>query len=110
MPQATDNLAQLVDENWAVLEKAQSQEVVTAFRAIGQLKDFGKYTDAEIWAAVERKRQGGDRDAGDPSDLKTPEWTVFSNPSLGPGEPLLQAPNLSIHLTISPSSSRRSSW
>ena len=58
VPQATDKLAQLVDENWAVLEKVQSREVVTAFRAIGQLKDFGKYTDAEIWAAVEKKRQG----------------------------------------------------
>lgn len=80
VPQAIDKLAQLVDENWTVLEKAQSQDIVTAFRAIGQLKDFGKYTDAEVWAAVEKKRQGGDPVAEEPSDLKSPEWAVFANP------------------------------
>ena len=81
VPQATDKLAQLVDENWAVLEKAQSREVVAAFRAIGQLKDFGKYTDEEIWAAVEKKRQGGDEATDEPADLKSPEWEVFSDPA-----------------------------
>jgi hypothetical protein len=81
VPQATDKLAQLVEENWAVLEKAQSREVVAAFRAIGQLKDFGKYTDEDVWSAVEKKRQGGDQGAEEPSDLKSPEWAVFSNPS-----------------------------
>jgi hypothetical protein len=81
VPQATDKLVQLVNENWAVLEKAQSQEVVAAFRAIGQLKDFGKYTDAEVWAAVERKRQGGGQADAEPSDLKLPEWGVFSDPA-----------------------------
>src|SRR5947209_13254799 len=81
VPQATDKLAQMVEENWAVLEKAQSKEFVTAFRAIGQLKDFGKYTDADIWAAVEKKRQGGDQGQDEPSDLKSPEWEVFTNPA-----------------------------
>jgi len=80
-PQASDKLAQLVEENWAILEKAQSQEVVAAFGAIGQLKDFGKYTDADIWAAIEKKRQGGDQGTKEPSDLKSPEWEVFANPS-----------------------------
>jgi hypothetical protein len=90
VPQATDKLAQLVQENWAVLEKAQSKEVVTAFRAIGQLKDFGptspagKYTDEDIWQAVERKRQGGEQTDAEPSDLKSPEWAVFSDPASAP--------------------------
>ena len=66
VPQATDKLAQMVEENWAVLEKAQSKEVVTAFRAIGQLKDFGKYTDDDIWQAVEKKRQGGEQGTDEP--------------------------------------------
>jgi hypothetical protein len=80
IPQATDKLALLVDENWAVLEKAQSQEIVIAFRSIGQLKDFGKYTDAEIWATVE-KRQGTTEGTDEPADLKSPEWAVFSDPA-----------------------------
>lgn len=81
IPQATDKLAQLVDENWPVLEKAQGKAFVAAFRAIGQLKDFCKYTDEDIWAAVEKKRQGGDEGADEPSDLKSPEWAVFSDPA-----------------------------
>ena len=81
VPQATDKLALLVDENWAVLEKAQTQEVVSAFRAIGQLKDFSKYTDAEIWASMEKKRQGAVETDAEPADLKSPEWEVFSDPA-----------------------------
>jgi hypothetical protein len=81
VPQAVDKLAQLVAENWAVLEKAQSKEVVAAFRAIGQLKDFGKYTDDDIWQAVEQKQQGDDQTVEEPSDLKSPEYSVFTNPA-----------------------------
>lgn len=81
VPQATDKLALLVDENWAVLEKAQSQEIVSAFRAIGQLKDFAKYADAEIWSAMEKKRQGAIESDDEPDDLKSPEWAVFSDPA-----------------------------
>ncbi len=83
VPQATDKLAQLVEENWAVLEKVQSQQNVDLLRQIGQLKDFpkDKYTDTDIWAAVEKKRQGSDQGTEEPSDLKSPEWGVFANPS-----------------------------
>lgn len=84
VPQAADALAQLVDDNWTVLEKATAPEVVSAFRAIGQLKDFAKCTDAEVWAAIEKKREGQSEDEETSSDLKTPEWKVFSNPSSAP--------------------------
>lgn len=81
VPQATDKLGQLVVDNWAVLEKASSPEIVAAFRAIGQLKDFAKYKDAEVWDAIEAKRNGGGQEKHEPTDLKSPEWDVFSNPS-----------------------------
>jgi hypothetical protein len=81
VPQATDKLAQLVQDNWAVLEKASSPEIIAAFRAIGQLKDFAKYKDAEVWAAVEKKRNGSGDQKPESPDLKSPEWEVFSNPS-----------------------------
>ena len=61
VPPAVDKLAQMVDENWAVLEKAQSQQNIELLRQIGQLKDFGKFTDVDIWQAVEKKRRGGDQ-------------------------------------------------
>jgi len=81
VPQATDRLAQLVDDNWAVLEKASSQEIVTAFRSIGQLKDFSKHTDAQIWETIQKKKAGTAAAEEEPTDLKLPEWRVFSNPS-----------------------------
>jgi Domain of unknown function (DUF1998) len=81
VPQATDKLAQLVDDNWTVLEKAAGAAFVTAFRAIGQLKDFSKYTDAQIWEAVEKKRQGTAQPSEESENLKSPEWDVFSNPA-----------------------------
>ena len=80
VPHSSDKLAQLVSENWVTLEKATSAAILQAFRQIGQLKEFAKYTDNEIWAAVEKHRAGGDGESGEASDLKTPEWEIFSNP------------------------------
>lgn len=84
IPQSTDKLAQLIDDNWAVLEKATGPEIVTAFRAIGQLKDFGgtKYNDSEIWQGIKKKREGVAQQESDDKDLKAPEWTVFADPAL----------------------------
>lgn len=80
VPQATDDLGTLIEESWAVLEKATSPEVLSAFRSIGQLKDLAKYKDEEIWDAIEKRRQGSGEEDEDPDDLKSPEWKVFSNP------------------------------
>jgi hypothetical protein len=81
VPQAADDLGRLVEENWAVLEKATSIDVLKAFRLIGQLKDLSKYTDDQIWEAIQKKNQGTGDEVEDPDDLKSPEWKVFSNPS-----------------------------
>ncbi len=81
VPQATDDLGRLLEENWAVLDKATSLDVLRAFRMIGQLKDLTKYSDDQIWNAIERKNLGISEDIEDPDDLKSPEWKVFSNPT-----------------------------
>lgn len=81
VPQATDDLGRLVEENWVVLSKATSLDVLNAFRQIGQLKELSKYTDAQIWEAIQAKNEGGVAGAESPNDLKSPEWKVFSNPS-----------------------------
>jgi hypothetical protein len=81
IPHSTDKLSQLVAEHWVKLEKAKSLATLQAFREIGQLKEFSKYTDAEVWQAVEKHRSGGESESAEPSNLKTPEWLVFSNPN-----------------------------
>ncbi|MFN9292847.1 MAG: hypothetical protein ACK6EB_32625, partial [Planctomyces sp.] len=86
VPQSEGDLPRLVDDNWVMLEKVTTREVVTAFRAIGMLKDLVKYTDAEIWAAVQAK-QAGPGEEKDPRALKMPEWLVFTKPEqLEPGK------------------------
>lgn len=80
VPTATDKLGQLVDENWEVLEKVESEAFVAFARKIGQLKDFADVSDADIWKAVQKKRAGTGAETTEPTDLKGPEWNIFTNP------------------------------
>ncbi|MBW4579586.1 MAG: DUF1998 domain-containing protein [Tildeniella nuda ZEHNDER 1965/U140] len=79
IPTTVDRLAQLVEKHWTVLEKAVSLEVLAAFRLIGQLKEFTKYTDAELWVQIQQRQSAAADNAEDEAkDIKTPEWQVFS--------------------------------
>jgi hypothetical protein len=52
-----------------------------AFRQIGQLRAFADYSDAELWDAVEAKRNTTvTGESSQPADLIGPEWKVFSQP------------------------------
>jgi hypothetical protein len=97
VPYSTDKLAQLVADDWVTLEKAVSFEILLAFRLIGKLKEFAKYTDAEIWESVQKHRSGGEIDESEAADLKAPEWEVFSNPN-----PLLNSPNFRLKVVEAP--------
>ncbi|MEO6323985.1 MAG: DUF1998 domain-containing protein, partial [Thermoanaerobaculia bacterium] len=83
LPKETDLLGQLVEEHWVTLEKAESEGEVTFARKIGQLKGLSKYSDAKVWAAVVKKREGT-TDADEPENPKVPEWLLFSNPQSVP--------------------------
>src|SRR5262249_52532179 len=80
IPQASGKLKQLVEENWTTLEKVQSEQNVELLLSISQLRDLSEYTPAEIWQAVQAKKNAAPEEGGDPSDLKTPEWEVFIDP------------------------------
>jgi hypothetical protein len=81
VPQAADDLGRLIEENWAEMEKATSLEVLKAFRAIGRLKDFSKYTDEQVWSKLQEKMENKEDQEEESDDLKTPEWRVFTNPA-----------------------------
>lgn len=76
IPTQVDKLPQLMEDNWVVLQHATTRPIVTAFRAIGNLKAFGDYSDDEVWTAIEAHRSGASSDPGD-GDLKSPEWKVL---------------------------------
>ena len=80
IPTTVNKLGQLVEKHWTVLEKATSIDILAAFRLIGQLKEFAKYSDSEIWEQVQQKRSSpqGNPDTLSVGDIKTPEWQVFS--------------------------------
>lgn len=79
IPSSVNKLAQLVEKNWTVLEKAVSLEVISAFRLIGQLKEFVNYSDEEVLAQVQHKKSAASDDSDDDAkDIKFPEWQVFS--------------------------------
>src|SRR5262249_17314949 len=84
IPTSADQLSQLVDDHWVMLEKAQSQQNIELLRQVGQLHDFTKFNDQQIWEAVQKKRSGGSGHQGEPTDLKSPEWEIFSNPTSVP--------------------------
>lgn len=81
LPRDGDRLAQLVEQHWALLSKAQSAVFVTAFRAAGQLNAFVQYSDEQVWNAIQAHGTGG---MAAPGDLKSPEYEVFTNPASAP--------------------------
>ena len=81
IPQASGKLKQLVEDNWTVLEKVQSEQNIELLQTVTpQLRDLSEYTPADIWQAVQAKKTATPDEGGDPSDLKTPEWEVFTDP------------------------------
>lgn len=84
IPTSADQLSQLVDDHWVTLEKAQSQQNIQLLRQVGQLNDFAKFSEQQIWEAVQKKRSGTIPQAGEPTDLKSPEWEIFSKPTSVP--------------------------
>lgn len=82
IPSSSSKLRQLVDSHWHILVKATMKEILVAFRQVGNLNAFVEYSDDEIWAAIQKKgksQEQGER-SEDATDLKTPEWKIFSNP------------------------------
>lgn len=82
IPTVFGKLGQIVEQHWAALGKATSQEMLivllTAFQATGQLQELAKYATPDIWSEIERKQAGQPDAEAAAQDLKTPEWLVFS--------------------------------
>ncbi|MBV7329049.1 DUF1998 domain-containing protein [Chloroflexi bacterium TSY] len=84
---AASPLEGLVDDVWALLKNTESAQNIGLLRDVmPNLASLTGYTNEEIWSIVEQRQKGqGAAQADDtPVDLKTPEWTVFSNPSAVP--------------------------
>lgn len=79
IPRHVDRLPQLIEEKWVTLQHVVSPEVLAAFRAVGNLRGFEEFEDTAVWQAIESKRSGAGTGIEN-TDLKEPEWQVFSMP------------------------------
>jgi hypothetical protein len=82
IPEASNKLAQLVDDHWTILEKVRSEQNIELLQQVTpQLRDLSEYGTKEIWEAVQAKKAAASAGAtAEPSDLKSPEWKVFIDP------------------------------
>ncbi|MCK9902171.1 hypothetical protein CC117_29425 [Parafrankia colletiae] len=82
-------LANKVEQNWSVFDPMINEYILAYTRSQPGVvqREFARWTDAEVWAAVERHRTalttapGDGTDSGDEHgypDLRTPEWEIFS--------------------------------
>ncbi|HZO66587.1 MAG TPA: DUF1998 domain-containing protein [Kribbellaceae bacterium] len=73
-----------VEQHWTVLSGLPAAAMLPFARAnVPALREFEKWTDDEVWAAIERHRAGPqDTDVAGYPDLRTPEWEAFSAPHL----------------------------
>ncbi|WP_204140915.1 DUF1998 domain-containing protein [Halomicronema sp. CCY15110] len=80
IPVASNQLAQLVQQNWDVLGKSPNLEMLqfllSTMQGRGEFQEFVKYSIEDVWKTIESIQQGYEE--LDAQDLKTPEWEVFS--------------------------------
>lgn len=83
VPQSTDLLKQLITDFWSDLYDIESEGEISKLRRRNLLREFSAYSDAELWTAIQWKKNEDQEQEGDEEDhidLKTPEWNVFINP------------------------------
>jgi hypothetical protein len=78
IPTTTDKLGQLIEWNWAELEECESPRDIKLKRKL--LKGLATYTDDQIWAAVNARKEASGQEEDEARDLREPEWAVFSAP------------------------------
>jgi hypothetical protein len=73
-------VAQLVEEHWAVLTNVETQADLAGLRKFGGREiraAIEDYSDAALWAAIAQRRDAT-VSLADPTDLKGPEWAVLT--------------------------------
>ena len=78
VPREVDPLTGLIDLYWVQLEKARTLQDVTLMRSLGLIPLLARSSDEEVWSAIEARREGIPQATENITDLKAPEWRVFT--------------------------------
>jgi hypothetical protein len=73
-------LEEEVERHWATLSTVHDPSVLTTLRTIPTFGAFNRWSDDDLWAAIQRRRTSAAAPAtqGGYPDLRTPEWRIFS--------------------------------
>ena len=86
LPADVNELPNLLEEHWPVLQEVEDLGGLKLLRKIGQLQPFSRWTDEELWEALGEKNSGSTEEE-EPLTLwkiKVDEWEMFSNPAESP--------------------------
>lgn len=75
---ARDKLALQVEEQWGALKEIPSLEVAQYVTAPSRMPALGDFTAAQIWAAIQARKQAGPQRGDEEPDLKIAEWKVLT--------------------------------
>ncbi|MUL42056.1 DUF1998 domain-containing protein [Streptomonospora sp. PA3] len=76
-------LESTVEEHWELLQKIEGPLLAFARDTLPQMRAFTRWGDDELLAMIEKvraRKAGGDGAPDDDTDLRKPEWEVFSAP------------------------------
>lgn len=81
IPSAATSVGQLVDDLWPTLEDIDSLPTLSfAVKNMPQLKELKNFELDEVWAEIEKRRNGVD-EVDEHEDLLEPEWEQLSDPA-----------------------------
>ena len=85
IPQGKDQLSQLLADGWTYFVDAESElEVKATLKTLiktSSLPGIEAFSAADIWKAIEAKRNGTQEEPPKETDIKRPEWVVLTNPA-----------------------------
>ena len=84
IPHSGDSLSQLVADSWGDFSEVDSEAelvgLLKGFKRRGLLSGIERFGSGEIWAAIQKKRAGGEeQQAASVGDMKLPEWAVLTH-------------------------------
>lgn len=82
IPKAEDELGKLLEQHLDDFADVESEIQLAGFRVAKkqQLRALKNYSDAEIWAVLEARRNALDENEGEATNVKLPEWEAFISP------------------------------
>lgn len=80
IPSGGSELQQLVAENAGMLDDVDELAILKFLRRQNELGELARFSDEEIWEALEKRRDGGEEELldADEVDFKSDEWDVLA--------------------------------